>query len=440
MRTRLLAVAVMIWAHGTAPADPPAALGLPLGSGDISPSEPPGLTLAPSPLPPLTTAPPVMEVFAAPRSGLLPVAAPLPAGSAVLRPTLGTPGMMPSVGDPLPARPYTGYPSSFPAPSTYPPAGMTGRGGVLPPGAEVISSTAPAREVRTTGGMHGTGPCGPIREGLGQPCPEFRENPFGENLSVFFGMDGAKEPIDLGINARFGYRFHINWGLPLVEDWNLGLHLGFGYNQANNAVRVLRVIGASRDIQQTFFSAGIFHRSEMGLNWEVAWDYRADEYFESINTSQWRGLLSVNLNDRNEVGFWGTYRDRIDRAHLGALWFNVKPVNQVNLFWRHTWDMQIVTGMWAGIAEEHGRLLALLPGESAVQHPFVFGADVFVPLSDQLAIWGEAQFITPNDSGTVIATLGVAWYPWGRTTSQPRGAFAPLLPTASNASFTLDAQ
>src|SRR5438552_82403 len=38
-----------------------------------------------------------------------------------------------------------------------------------------------------------------------------------DNLSLFAGLNIAKEPADLGVNENFGYRFAVNWGLPLVE-------------------------------------------------------------------------------------------------------------------------------------------------------------------------------------------------------------------------------
>jgi hypothetical protein len=33
-----------------------------------------------------------------------------------------------------------------------------------------------------------------------------------ENLSVFAGLDGSKQPQDLGINANMGLRLSANWG------------------------------------------------------------------------------------------------------------------------------------------------------------------------------------------------------------------------------------
>jgi hypothetical protein len=93
--------------------------------------------------------------------------------------------------------------------------------------------------------------------------------------------------------------------------------------------------------------------------------------------------------------------------------------------------------LWVGIASEHSRFNLLIPGQPQVNHPVTFGTDFFVPLSDNLAIFGEAHFITPNDTGTVTATLGVAVYP-GSARGTARSRFAPLLPVANNTTFALD--
>ncbi len=80
----------------------------------------------------------------------------------------------------------------------------------------------------------------------------------------------------------------------------------------------------------------------------------------------------------------------------------------------------------------------MAPGESAVRYPVVFGAELYVPLTDNIAIFGEANFITPNDTGTVDATLGIAFYPGAGARRAPRSRFAPLLPLGNNASFAVD--
>ena len=67
----------------------------------------------------------------------------------------------------------------------------------------------------------------------------------------------------------------------------------------------------------------------------------------------------------------------------------------------------------------------------------MFGADVFVPLNPWLALFGQANFITPADTGTVDAFLGIAFFPGGSHGARNR-RFAPRLPVANNTTFATD--
>ena len=49
--------------------------------------------------------------------------------------------------------------------------------------------------------------------------------------------------------------------------------------------------------------------------------------------------------------------------------------------------------------------MLVLPDVPAVRNAFVYGADLQMPLNNWIAIYGEANFITPASSGTVDAYL-----------------------------------
>lgn len=267
-------------------------------------------------------------------------------------------------------------------------------------------------------------------------CP----NPLFENLSIQLALDGSKEPVDLGVNANFGFRVAFNWGIPIDEDLGIGLQLGTALNYSRTATRIFRQLDGPTDRLQSFTTLGLFRRSESGWDYGFVYDFRFDDSFDHIDASQWRVHLSKHVDDFNEIGVFGSWRDRIDRTTVAGQPLFIRPINQVALFWRHLWENDIVTRAWVGMAEEHGRFSLLKPGERSIDHPFTFGADFHVPLSNSLALFGEAHFITPNDTGTVTATLGIAWYPGGGARTTTRSRFAPLLPLANNPFFALDAQ
>jgi hypothetical protein len=259
-----------------------------------------------------------------------------------------------------------------------------------------------------------------------------------DNLSIFAGLDGAKGPEDLGINANMGGRAAVNWGLPIWEEIGLGVQVGSAVNFADNAVSVLETVSSTHNRVQSFTTLGIFQRTDFGLNWGVSWDYLSERYWDNFSMSQVRGQVGYNLNCNNEIGVWGTLHDSTTTATLNGATYHLQAIDQVNVFWRHVWPNEAVTRVWVGVAEDHDRFVLVNPGRPRVDHPIVYGADVYIPLNNWISIFGEANFITPNDSGTVTATFGVAFNLGGRAQAASRDRFAPLLPLANNPSFAVN--
>jgi hypothetical protein len=269
------------------------------------------------------------------------------------------------------------------------------------------------------------------------PACEHRTGWF-DNFSAFTGLEGVKSPEDLGINANFGLRAAANWGIPLLEQYGIGAQLGSALNYSRTAVRVLRSVTDTRDNTQGFFTAGLFQRTDFGLSWGVVYDFLLQNYYQEFEFGQWRGQIGYAVTNNDEFGLWGAIRDFSESGQVGDQAFQLRPILQGNVYWRHIWEHEIVTRIWVGVAEEHGRFVLVAPGNTSVHHPVEFGADVFVPLSDRLALFGEANFITPNDTGTVTATFGIAFYPGGKARETARSKFAPLLPLANNETFAID--
>jgi hypothetical protein len=260
-----------------------------------------------------------------------------------------------------------------------------------------------------------------------------------DNLSAFGGLQGAKEPQDLGVNANFGFRGAVNWAYPIpgLGDYGLAVQTGTSLNYSENAVRVLRGVDGTRDRLQSFTTVGLFQRTSLGFLWGVGYDFLAEHYYQDLHLGQWRGQAGYAVGENDEVGFWGVLGGHSEDGFAAGQAVHLSPITQDYLYWRHVWPREVVTRFWGGLAAGHGRFVLTSPGESTVHYPFAFGADLFVPLNDRWALWGEANFITPNDTGTVTATLGIA-YCFGGTTNASRGRFAPLLPVANNNSFPVD--
>ena len=270
-----------------------------------------------------------------------------------------------------------------------------------------------------------------------EPTPQAERTnlPWRDNFSVLGGIDGAKGPEDLGISANFGFRFAVQTAGPLVADWGLGLQIGTGVNYHRTATRFLHLDTGVRDRDQWFSTIGLFQRTDCGINWGIAYDVLAEHYYSDFTLGQWRAQIGYQIDETSEIGVWGTLRERGDSVLVSRTPLTVEPINQYALFLRHIWPTGVMTRGWLGLAEEHGRFILGGPAYTQAHHPFLFGADVYIPLSDSWAIFGEANFITPNDSGTVTAFLGLVYYPSATAGTALRNRFAPLLPIANNPSF-----
>lgn len=263
------------------------------------------------------------------------------------------------------------------------------------------------------------------------------ESPWLENMSLFAGLDGSKQPQDLGVNAHMGGRVHVGFGVPLHRDSGVGFQIGAGATYHDFAVGVIESIEGTAERFQGFTTVGVFQRHE-GWKWAIAYDFVFENYYEGINLGQWRGALATQLTDIDEIGVWFTVSDHGDRATFLATSLELEPISQVNAYWRRTWPSGVETTAWLGGAEPHGEEVFLFPIADPTGNQLVYGADVHVPLDDRLAIFGEANFITPSDSGTVDAVLGIVFYPWGDAPCGRRRQFAPVLPVANNTNFAVD--
>jgi len=146
--------------------------------------------------------------------------------------------------------------------------------------------------------------------------------------------------------------------------------------------------------------------------------------------------MALELNPKNEIGFWTSIPDHGDSAVLGnqqnGFSLNVfEPISQTNFFWRHCWDNRATTNAWIGAAEE--------PGE------MVFGADAQIPLGDRLSLFGGFNYIHPSASGVAgqdeemwNLSMGIVITAGCRGANRCRlGGFGPFLPLADNGSLAV---
>ncbi len=278
------------------------------------------------------------------------------------------------------------------------------------------------------------------------PSPWIQGDPcrWCDNLEVFGGLEGSKQPQDFGTNAQFGGRISANLGIPLLTEAGIGLQVGSSVNLTDNAVQVFDRIEGNRDRVQSYTTLGIFQRTESGLVWALVYDFLYEDYYDNFVLGQWRASLGYQFTQCDQIGAWGTVAQQSDHGNFGpgpvvpAIPVELRPIDQASLYWRHTWENCAQTTVWCGGSPGHGQVDVALGDIHRTGPVVVFGADLHVPLNDHWAIFGEANFLTPCSSGTVDAYLGFAYYFDGTAKGFRQRKWAPVLPVANNTSFATD--
>lgn len=284
------------------------------------------------------------------------------------------------------------------------------------------------------------GMCAPCDDVCGGSCcGPCSPRPFCwlRNFSVFAGVQGFKNPLDQGRNGNFGFHEGVNFGTPL-GDSGIGYQVGFQAVQSNfmgdqTALIQNRPRYENEGHNQVFLTTGLFRRACNDCGWQggVVFDYLHDDYYASTTLQQIRAELSVRINGRREIGYWGAYglgSDHFSDPLRGD--FHVAPNDLHTFFYRHHFSGGAQTRLWTGFS-----------GNSE----WVFGGDASVPLGTSWALENSFAYVLPKDKGRTgqedeswSVMMQLVWYP-GRCARQAINApFQPLLGVADNSVFLVD--
>lgn len=259
-----------------------------------------------------------------------------------------------------------------------------------------------------------------------------------DNFSMLAAIDGSKQPQDLGVNAQFGGRFAVDWGIPLVRQFDLGLHIGSAIDAEGAAVNVLERVGIVKDRFQSFTTVGLFQRTPWGIKWGFGHDFLFENYYDNFDLGQWRGVVAFNLTAKDEIGTWFAISGGAEDQVVAAETVKVRAITQGSVYWRHIFSSYAQITGWIGAAESHGGVVLVFPDNPAMTQRLVFGSEVRCPLNEWMALFGQANFITPVDTGTVDAYLGIALYPARTARKAIVSRYAPVMAVASNPTFAVD--
>ncbi len=258
-------------------------------------------------------------------------------------------------------------------------------------------------------------------------------------FTSFFGIDGSKQPQDFGANANLGAAAQLNYAGPLIADRGIGFQIGSRATFTGNAVQVFELLGESKDRFQSFTTVGLFQRLDSGVAYGVAYDYVTQESFDNFTLGQWRFRASYELTPADEIGVTLNFADRSDTGQFNAERVILDPVEQLSIYLRHNWQSGVNTSFWVGVADKHSEENAITGTLPPKTNQILFGAEIFAPLNDWMAIYGETNLVMPADTGAVDAYLGIQIAPQGIYRSRSRqNRFRSFLPVASNPTFTTD--
>jgi len=258
-----------------------------------------------------------------------------------------------------------------------------------------------------------------------------------DTLSLFGGLEGSKQPQDFGVNANFGSRWAANWGMPLVADHGIGAQFGTSINHTENAVQVFERVGETSDRTQSFTTVGLFQRTD-SWRWGIAYDVLYESYYDQFLLGQWRGRVGYATSDVNEFGVWFAIPQQRADGAFATIPVRLTPLAQGSVYWQHTFSAGSRLMAWGGVSEGHSEVNLALGDLPETGPQFVFGAEIDVPLNNYVSLFGQANFISPADTGTVDSFLGICYYPGARAFPSCRNRFTPYQALANSTMFAVD--
>lgn len=266
------------------------------------------------------------------------------------------------------------------------------------------------------------------------PCCPLLAGDWWRNIAIFGGVHAFKGPVDQGQNGNFGFHEGINAGFPLSYVLNMGAQVGAHFAHSDFSGSDLE----DETRTQSFFTAGLFHRSDIGLQYGAVFDWLHDEYYVEQNLHQVRAEISCVNGCGRDFGVMAAISTADDHASettaTGTVMNFWNPVDQFALFYRVRFDSGGEGRIWGGTnADKDG----------------IIGGEALVPISDAFALQAVANYLLPEESdgtgpnsGHANEAWGIAvnlvWYPGQRARTEMHNPFRPLFNVADNATMIID--
>jgi hypothetical protein len=252
-----------------------------------------------------------------------------------------------------------------------------------------------------------------------------------KDLTLWGGVHGFRGPRDFipagQSNSNFGFQEGVNISgrAPLVGFLfpELSYQLGFQSMQS----RLSGTETSSADRGQQFVTAGLFRRTQTGLQFGAVFDSMSDDLDQHIDLNQVRYEISLKTPRGRELGFWGA--TSTNDAESNGVTF--ATIDQYNLFYRWNFKDGYQGRIWGGASGD---------GEG------ILGADFYAPLNDRWSVQTGFNYQIPDQNSGLEGVSQESWnlginlvWHLGRTARKGcRSPFRPLLPVADNGWMFVD--
>jgi hypothetical protein len=288
------------------------------------------------------------------------------------------------------------------------------------------------------------GALGDVQQAFCEECPKWGVLTFVGYDSFRGVSDGSWQNNGIHVGSNLG-----TWLGPVGEATGIGFQIGgsvgvYDWSGADYRPREIAVE------TQGFITYGFFRKPNQGSKWSAAvvqdWmlNNNFGEYSANPSLSQLRAQLGYAFSASNEIGLWGTCRVLSDTHFVNGVGSTTwRPIDQLNLYWHHKWELAGAdTSIWIGIPEQD-RL-----GGGGSLGEYIAGASANIPLSRRLSLYTLVTYMHPSagpggagsEEDEWNFTVGLAFYPGGnaRSNSVAGQCWMPQLPVADNGYFMVD--
>ncbi len=255
--------------------------------------------------------------------------------------------------------------------------------------------------------------------------------PKWQEVVVFGGVQGFKGPYDRERDSgNFGFNegFNIGAKVPYAE-----MGYQYGYRGAQSQLNGDKNTDTEKQFFQQFATAGLFHRSQEGVQFGVVWDALIDERTRSENFHQIRSELSV-IHGCNEFGCDAT---------VGINTHKFEDDDDEELIFQAS-DQYVFFYRLHGRNGGEGRIYAGFNNDS----DGIVGSDMQIPVGERFSVQSGFTYLIPNakpgEEGASQEAwnigMGLVWHWDGQARKCFENCYRPMFNVADNGLLIVDLQ